>query len=92
MRKAFQTKKTQKIDEKWLTILHPNFEGVQGEVLVSFELLTKGTPALADTFHITIVFLSFSLLIQRNQKNFPMVWGEKAQINTLNLRSLYALA
>ena len=23
--------------------MHPNFEGVQGEVLVSFELLTQGT-------------------------------------------------
>jgi hypothetical protein len=42
MRKAFQTKKTQSIDEKWLQIMHPNFEGVQGEVSVSFELLTKG--------------------------------------------------
>jgi hypothetical protein len=43
MRKAFQTKKRQNIDEKWLQAMHPNFEGVQGEVLVSFELLPHGT-------------------------------------------------
>ena len=43
MRKAFQTKKKQNIDEKWLQVMHPNFEGVQGEVLVSFELLPHGT-------------------------------------------------
>jgi hypothetical protein len=49
MRKAFQTKKRQSIDEKWLQIMHPNFEGVQGEVLVSFELLTQGT--VPSKFH-----------------------------------------
>lgn len=43
VRKAFQTKKTQKLDEKWLQVMHPNFEGVQGEVLISFEILPKGT-------------------------------------------------
>jgi hypothetical protein len=43
MRKAFQTKKKQNIDEKWLQVMHPNFEGVQGEVFVSFELLPHGT-------------------------------------------------
>jgi hypothetical protein len=87
MRKAFQTKKRQTIDEKWLQILHPNFEGVQGEVLVSFELLTQGTRPL--NFHCSVIS---SLLMQRIQKNFPMDWEEKVQTSILSSKNLFAQA
>jgi hypothetical protein len=52
MRKAFQTKKKQNVDEKWLQVMHPNFEGVQGEVFVSFELLHYGTGSILFVFWI----------------------------------------
>ena len=80
MRKAFQTKKTQKIDEKWLTIMHPNFEGVQGEVLVSFELLTQGTGSLRilhDALH-TMYYLFFFTRDSAESEKFPNGLGRKS--------------
>jgi hypothetical protein len=86
MRKAFQTKRRQTIDEKWLQVMHPNFEGVQGEVLVSFELLTQGT--VPSKFHSVLS----SLLMQRIQKNFPTDWEEKVQTSILSSKNLFAQA
>jgi len=40
-KKAYKTKKAQSIDKQWIVMTHPNYEGPQGKVLISLDLLPE---------------------------------------------------